>query len=156
MTRIQIIQNLRNKRYTYQQIGDLLNVSRQRVHQILTEYNSPIIIKPFTQIPVNWQPDKKYNSKGLKKAGFEGRGYLKEIVRRRDNYTCQICNRKWRKGQRRFDIHHLDENLEGRNGYSYKACKNLDRQITLCHKCHLNLKNVRMKLIRSHKKVIHS
>ena len=38
MNRKIIIQRLRNKRYTFQQIGDSLGISKQRVHQILTGY----------------------------------------------------------------------------------------------------------------------
>lgn len=160
MDRKKIIQNLRNKRYTYQQIGDLLGLSRQRTYQILNYVYIPRprqqiyqtrkrmrehikkCTKPFAKIPPNWKPPQNINFGIIKQ---EGRDFLKEKVRIRDNHICQICDKIWEKGQRRFDVHHLDENLEGENGYSYQSCKNLDRQITLCHKCHLNLKHIKEK-----------
>lgn len=41
MNRKQFIQKLRIEKCTYQQIGSLLGVSRQRIHQIITGYRSP-------------------------------------------------------------------------------------------------------------------
>jgi len=47
-------------------------------------------------------------------------------IRKRDNYTCQICGKK----QRGLDVHHIDENKFN--------CKP-DNLITLCRKCHRNI-----------------
>ena len=77
---------------------------------------------------------------------LEGRDFLREKVRKRDNFTCQICDKVWDKESRRFDVHHLDKELEGKEGKKYENNKNLDRMITLCHKCHLNLKHIRNKM----------
>lgn len=68
---------------------------------------------------------------------LQGRDYARELVRTRDNYTCQSCGKKWKEGQRRFDIHHLD-NLCGKLSKKADSVKNLNRLITLCHKCHFN------------------
>ncbi len=142
-----IIQNLRNNRYSYQQIGNILGVSRQRIHQILTGYISPCNLVKINPIKIKYQYILgKINSKGLSKEGHEGRGYLREIVRRRDNHTCQICGEKWQSGQRRLDVHHLNEKYEGNNGRQYYKNKEFKKMITLCHKCHMNLDSVRRKL----------
>lgn len=63
---------------------------------------------------------------------------VRELIRIRDNWACQICGKKWVKGQRRFDIHHKDCKKEKtRQCDNYE--KEKDNMITLCHKCHLNI-----------------
>ena len=80
---------------------------------------------------------------------IEGMDYTREIVRIRDNHICQIkdggCGRKWRFGKRRFDIHHIG-GLCGRFSRAYDNRKYLDGLTTLCHRCHLNLPEVREKM----------
>ena len=53
---------------------------------------------------------------------------LKESIRKRDNYTCQNCNKKQKNLYRKLDIHHID--------YNKKNCskKNL---ISLCSGCNI-------------------
>lgn len=66
-----------------------------------------------------------------------GRDYVRELVRARDKYTCQMCGKLWQEGTRRFDVHHLQ-------GLCGKKSKGIDRKqdmpilIALCHKCHFN------------------
>ncbi len=76
---------------------------------------------------------------------FGGRDRFREIIRMRDNHTCQLCFKKWEKGKRRFDVHHQDPEMEGRSA-ERGICKidkeNYDKMITLCHKCHLNLPHI--------------
>jgi len=71
-----------------------------------------------------------------------GLDFIREVVRSRDNRTCKICLKKWNIGERRFDVHHLDE-VNGKSAGSLRSSKydreNLDRMITLCHKCHIQL-----------------
>ena len=95
----------------------------------------------FTEIPLNWQPIPFERVVIKEKIG--GRDRLREQVKIRDNYTCQICGKVWEKGKRKFDVHHLDKELE--NNDSCWASKNFDRMITLCHKCHLNLRHIKEK-----------
>jgi len=77
---------------------------------------------------------------------LEGRDFLKEKIRARDNWQCQLCYRVWHEGERRFDTHHQDEHKEGKIGKSYEFSKLFGEMITLCHKCHLNLPTVRKKM----------
>ena len=80
----------------------------------------------------------------------EGRDFLREKIRIRDKHKCRKCKRKWKEGQRRFDVHHKNEHLEGKNGNPYRMNKG-KHMITYCHKCHLNLDSVRKKMIKGHK-----
>lgn len=68
-----------------------------------------------------------------------GREFIREIVRIRDNHTCQRCKKTWIKGQRKFDVHHLDEEMLGKNrvkGVISYDKENMNKLITFCHKCH--------------------
>lgn len=153
------IEGMVEKRMSYAEVGKLLGISRQRVHQIYKGYKPPKTKKVkegkmrVPPVSVVMRPGYIYDSTGIT---LEGKDRLKEMVRRRDKYTCQICLRKWKKGERRLDVHHLDEELEGKAGLIYKNCKNLDRQITLCHKCHLNLDSVKKKMSEARIKSINS
>jgi hypothetical protein len=42
----------------------------------------------------------------------------------------------WKKGERRFDVHHLDNDPGSTR--KYDKVDDLKNLITLCHKCHLN------------------
>jgi len=77
---------------------------------------------------------------------LEGRDFLREKIRERDNWTCQICGKIWNKKTRRLDVHHLDLELEGYNGSKYRANLQFDKMITLCHKCHLTLYHIKDKM----------
>jgi hypothetical protein len=79
---------------------------------------------------------------------------LKELVRIRDKHTCQKCGKVWKEGMRKFDTHHIDEEIEGKLGLKYCNCKDISRMITLCHQCHLNLPVVRKKINKSIKKYL--
>lgn len=75
----------------------------------------------------------------------EGRDRTREMVRRRDGYKCQKCGKKWKRGKRRLDVHHLN-GLCGKLTYSYDKAIDINKLITLCHSCHLNLPEVRRKM----------
>lgn len=63
-----------------------------------------------------------------------GRDMLRERVRERDGHRCIICGTTGN-GKRRLDVHHLDENLNGKTGNKYSN-NPYHRMVTLCHKCH--------------------
>jgi len=109
--RKQKLQRLRDRGLSYAKIGKLFNISRQRVHQILSEN-------------FDWTKT--------------GRTRNREIIRKRDNYTCQICNKKWTKDKRRFDVHHIDEDKKKTKQYDNLEIESKN-MITLCHKCHFSL-----------------
>lgn len=66
-----------------------------------------------------------------------GRDLNREKARKRDNWTCQDCNKKWEVGKRRFDTHHI-EGLCGKKSKGYDNLIDVKLLITLCHKCHFN------------------
>lgn len=82
----------------------------------------------------------------------EGRGRNRELVRMRDNHTCQDCgfkrltqdvqkhnkNIKTLKGRiKSLDIHHTN-GLCGKNSKGYDFKKGFKDMVTLCHRCHFN------------------
>lgn len=81
--------------------------------------------------------------------GVGGRERTREVVRIRDKHTCGDCQRVWKKGERRFDVHHLN-GLCGMKSRKYDGIDEIDGLATLCHKCHMG-NHVREK-IRSQKK----
>lgn len=76
---------------------------------------------------------------------YEGMDFTRQLVRIRDKHTCQKCRKVWKRGQRRFDIHHLG-GLCGNKSRTYDNWIGMTNLITLCHKCHLNLDEVRSKM----------
>lgn len=155
MNRKEFILQCREKKMTWAEIGKLVNVSGQRVHQIATGYDSPSHYPPITILPEIHLEKVTTNGESISKLTGLNAGSLdriRELVRQRDNHTCQICFLKWNSGARKLDVHHLDEEME-----STKNCKwdkeHSDRMVTLCHKCHLRLDHLRKKFINIHKKL---
>lgn len=142
--RKQIIEKLIQGGRTYEEVGNLLGVSRQRIHQIYRGYSSSPK-NNSTTIPIDWLPNKVFDKK-INYKNFRGRDFLREIIRKRDKYSCQICGKLWAEEERRLDVHHIDEEKEGINGRLYKNNKDFSKMITLCHKCHLNLDHLRRKM----------
>lgn len=63
------------------------------------------------------------------------RDYVRELVRTRDNYTCQMCGKAWDKTKKRLDVHHLN-GLCGKKSTGIDTVKDIPGLITLCHSCH--------------------
>jgi hypothetical protein len=133
--------NLKDKKYTYSQIGIIFGISRQRVHAIITGYSSRKL-HPRQITPVFDTLGRPISREGIT---LQGADFTREIIRRRDNYTCQICGRVWQEGQRRFDVHHIDCDPSKTKQYDNLE-KEKNNMITLCHKCHLNIPEHREKM----------
>jgi len=156
-TRFEQIKRLKDNRMSYAKIGKLFGISRQRIHQILSGYKSPgyfkrvsnkseIKLKKIKEVIFKNLPDGDlYKITNIKSCS---RDQYRELIRIRDKYTCQICGRIWNKGERRFDVHHLDE-----DSLKTRQIDNLlteaENMVTLCHKCHLNLPGYRDKMRKS-------
>ena len=80
---------------------------------------------------------KKLLNKLYRKGKLQGIDRVREKVRVRDNHICQDCGKKWEKGKRRFDCHHLN-GLCGKRSKKYDKVSEMKGLITLCHKCHFN------------------
>jgi hypothetical protein len=64
---------------------------------------------------------------------------LKNIIRKRDNYTCQICKIKQNNligRNKRLDVHHINKN---------KNDLNLNNLISLCRSCHIKVHRGKIK-----------
>ena len=144
------ILELRKQGLTLREISKIFNITRQRVHQITFENpknmgvcfvckKESLIIKKICK-----QCLEKYFKR---KTGsyLEGIDFTREIARIRDGHICKICHKKWQIGKRRFDIHHLNGDC-GKYSRTYDRIENINKLITLCHKCHLNLDEVKDKM----------
>lgn len=68
---------------------------------------------------------------------------LREVIRKRDNYTCLICGKK--QGKRKHSVHHADYN---------KANSDLKNLFTVCVTCHSKTNSDREKWQEYFKKMI--
>ena len=74
---------------------------------------------------------------------YQGREYVRFLVRERDHFTCQDCRlvrtpeMAKQLGVRQFDVHHLN-GLCGKLSRKYDKASTMAGLITLCHKCHFN------------------
>jgi len=79
-----IVMRLREKGYTFQEIGDQLELSKQRAYQIYSGYESMMIKKEQKKEPA---PNRR------------------EKILHRDNNECQFCF-----GHEDLEVHHMDRN----------------------------------------------
>jgi hypothetical protein len=95
---------------------------REKLSKKKTEYheNNPDIIKGENN--PNWRG-------GLSKLPYtqDWTEDLKDSIRKRDNYFCQICNKSQEETGRKLDVHHID--------YDKENC-DPNNLISLCHSCH--------------------
>ncbi len=67
------------------------------------------------------------NGKSFELYGIEFNKELKEKVRKRDNYTCQECDKTEKELKKKLCVHHIDYN---------KKNNKENNLISLCKKCH--------------------
>ncbi len=80
----------------------------------------------------------------------------KLLVRGRDKDICQMCGLVWAeqtKYKTRFDVHHILPEQDGWLELKFTDVSP-DVLITLCRKCHMNIKKVDYKLLLEKVKVI--
>lgn len=82
----------------------------------------------------------------------QGREFTRFKVRERDNFTCAECKRKWKNGERHFDVHHTN-GLCGKKSRGYDRLKDMPVLITLCHDCHYSRHDFKGKLGAPRKQV---
>ena len=66
--------------------------------------------------------------KTFEEYGFGFTEQLKEHIRKRDGYICQICSKTQKQNNRSLDVHHID--------YDKKNCLE-GNLISLCISCHI-------------------
>lgn len=163
-------QRLRKSGLSLRAIGDIFNVSRQWVSLVLLPPKKQLIYtyvceecgrtkdkkeKGTLQCPLCSNRVRRNHSfpvaqifAGKPKWKSTGRERVREIVRYRDNYSCQDCGKVWIKGTRSFDVHHLN-GMCGKKSTGYDRMSEIDGLITLCHKCHFNRPDHTLKVIHS-------
>lgn len=67
------------------------------------------------------------NGKSFDPYPFDWNKNLKDNIRKRDQYTCQLCGLSQKKNKRKLNVHHID--------YNKKNCKE-ENLISLCDRCH--------------------
>ncbi len=125
--------------------GKCRDCSIKKLDINLLKFLLKIIYKfPFVK---KYPSDLKFKSGKMvhKVKSLSGIDFVREKVRIRDGHSCKLCGYLWTQGERRLDVHHLDEKMESKKDYRYDR-DNMDKMITLCHKCHLNLPHIRKKL----------
>lgn len=90
----------------------------------------------------------------------EGRGKTRRLVRERDGFTCADCGTKRTPAQvkmfngnisglsgriKNLDVHHLG-GMCGKKSRGYDKVEDMHILITLCHRCHYNRPEHRVKL----------
>ncbi len=152
MTREQKIKKAYKKLKNYRAVGRRFRTPFWKIYTIVK--SDPINHKILTSA--------KRKLLGLpsdKCKGLGGRDWIRELVRIRDKRTCQKCDKKWKGGERRLDVHHLDEDRDGigniKGSVKYDR-ENMKRLITLCHKCHLNLPRSKKRMKEGRKKSINN
>ena len=129
-----LIQELRNKGWTLQRIGNKLKLSRDRIRQVL---NDPPKLKILAI------PKPPFVPQPLFLREKSGREYTRMLVRMRDNFTCQNCGitrtpeMAKMENKKMFDVHHL-YGLCGKKSKNYDKKEDIETLLTLCHKCHFN------------------
>jgi len=88
--------------------------------------NNPMYgIRRYGKKSPHWQ-----GGKNIKKYNRLFNDYLKEIIRKRDNYKCQLCKKTKDIANRKLSIHHID--------YNKQNC-NKNNLVTLCLLCNLKV-----------------
>ena len=58
---------------------------------------------------------------------FDFNKELKELIRKRDEYKCRVCEKTQEENKENLTIHHIDYNKKNSNPFNL---------ISLCRKCH--------------------
>jgi len=127
----EVVSGVRFWMYPYTKIEEMRRITRIKLEKESKDRKERRKIK---------QQNKIVKVQIYKKAQWRENGldFIREKVRNRDNQTCIVCNKIWKEGLRKFDVHHKEID-EGRNArYSYDS-QNMDKLITICHRCHCYL-----------------
>jgi len=158
--RDELICSLIKEGHSKNSLGKRFNLSHQRIVQIYAKkhpsnYSSKTlsshIKKDINEVKIWTKEKRKYlglpsNYNPIKSGGLD---FIRELVRMRDNRTCQKCFKVWKEGERRFDVHHQDQEMEGRSGERGMIQldkQNMSKMITYCHKCHFAEHSVRERI----------
>ncbi len=86
---------------------------------------------------------------GISKLGypFDFNDELKELIRKRDNYVCQLCRKTQKQNGRKLDVHHIDYNKENLNPGNLTAlCRGCNAKVTANRKYWAKFFKLKLKL----------
>lgn len=108
--------------------------TKRKISEAHLEMKKPWVIPPDNkgENNPNWQGGKSFELYGR-----DWKETLKDLVRKRDNYTCRLCGKP--QGNIAHDVHHVD--------FNKKNCIPINL-ITLCHDCHVKTNRKRKYWIR--------
>lgn len=114
-----------NKELSAKECARLKNCAYTAIYKRLQKYNIPIRNGSECQkgkLSWNWQG-------GISKEPypFDFTDELKELIRKRDNYKCQICGCPQAENIHKLSIHHKDYNKDNLNP---------ENLLSLCKSCH--------------------
>jgi predicted transcriptional regulator len=121
------------RRLGLEEIKEIVKIRKKEKEEKIVKYLDSMVSKEMEDIK---------NISSLTGMDTGSRDRLRELIRIRDNHTCQMCGRIWERGKRRFDVHHNGEDIDGKTptmSVDSLDRSNFHRMITLCHKCHFNL-----------------
>jgi len=148
--------SLRDSGMTLKEVAKIFKVSYQAIGARLKKGRP--LKKSFELKTMFWGKLKRFNS---------GRDRTRMLVRIRDNFTCQDCgerrtirqvtalnkNKRKLKGRKKlFDIHHI-HGWCGKKSRGYDSINDLSKLITLCHKCHYNRPEHKVKSVEFSRKM---
>ena len=135
MTKKEQLKQMRKAGLTYQEMGNAFGISRQRVHQLLTGYRSPEhrkleLAKKKKRGFLSIFKKEKIVYVGLKY--LSGLDFITEKIRQDNKWTCQSCKKKWKEGQKKFDVVKKDGTVTDR---VYSSYRDKSKWTLMCHKC---------------------
>lgn len=122
-----------SERRTKQSIIMMDRIVSEETRDKLSKFNTGKILSKETRAKISAAEmgEKNHNWRGGKSFepyGVEFNNELKEQVRKRDNYTCQECDKTQKELGCKLDIHHIDYDKENNNP---------ENLISLCRSCHV-------------------
>jgi len=137
----QLFQAYSIEKKTVREVARIVKVSEDTIHQRLREFNIPrrkTGLQKGQKLSLFHRQQMSNSKKGSNNPqwqggvsyepyGIEFNKELKEQIRKRDGYACQILDCKKRENGRKFPVHHCDYN---------KKNNHPENLITLCHSCH--------------------
>lgn len=126
-----------SKKLSMRKIGNILSCSEVTIFNYLYKYDIPTRGKTEGY---DGKGNPNYKD-GLSKLPypFEWTETLRESIRQRDNYTCQLCDKTQGEARRKLSVHHIDYDKD-----------NLDPEnlITLCCSCNGKVNSNRLDWIK--------
>lgn len=151
-----VMESLRKNGATFREIGEMFGITGVRVSKILHYVPRPRPVHPCYHCGTKTECSRRsilpyvfctpclvtfFTSSTGKR--IEGREWGRQVIRMRLGHRCVRCQKVWKPGMRRLDIHHLRDCGKKSRGYDHPDTTHVT---VLCHRCHLGLHSVRQRM----------